>query len=45
MAMMPDEQKNQHKKNKNPPKDAKQNAQYGKLLLARQLKELQKNSV
>jgi len=46
MAQMPDEQKQQanKKKKKNPPKDAKQNAQYGKLLLARQLKELQKNS-
>lgn len=43
MAQLPDEQKQQIKK-KNPPKDAKQNAQYGKLLLARQLKELQKNS-
>jgi len=45
MAQMPEEQKAQAmKKNKNPPKDAKQNAQYGKLLLARQLKQLQKNS-
>jgi len=41
MAALPDPQ--QKKKPKNA-KNAKDNAQYGKLLLARQLKELQKNS-
>jgi ubiquitin-conjugating enzyme E2 G1 len=41
MAQAPEEQKKDEKKNA---KDAKQNQQYGRLILARQLKELQKNS-
>mmetsp|Transcript_25881 Transcript_25881/g.41071 ORF Transcript_25881/g.41071 Transcript_25881/m.41071 type:complete len:192 (-) Transcript_25881:607-1182(-) len=41
MAQAPEEQK---KEDKTSAKDAKQNAQYGRLILARQLKELQKNS-
>jgi len=40
MAALPEPKKKKAKKGKN----AKDNAQYGKLLLARQLKELQKNS-
>mmetsp|Transcript_1838 Transcript_1838/g.1550 ORF Transcript_1838/g.1550 Transcript_1838/m.1550 type:complete len:194 (-) Transcript_1838:279-860(-) len=43
MAALPDEQKKQDKK-KDVKKNPQQNAQYGKLILARQLKELQKNS-
>ena len=44
MAQLPDEQKDANNKKATHKKDAAHNAQYGKLLLARQLKELQKNS-
>ena len=45
MAAEIPEQKNDDKKKNAKKKDPAQNAQYGRLILARQLKELQKNSV
>jgi len=44
MAALPDDKKADNKKKDNKKKDAQQSQQYGRLLLARQLKELQKNS-